>query len=83
MVNRNGTPVLTGIRNISYRWSNRYSLRYGIDSLDFNVDKCSFIFYFLGTIMQRKSNQWSQEHMKHNVSLGPLLHRKKMNGTED
>ena len=40
-------------------------------------------FYFLGTIMQRKSNQWSQEHMKHNVSLGPLLHRKKMNGTED
>ena len=23
----------TGIRNISYRWPNRYSLRYGIDSL--------------------------------------------------
>ena len=47
------------------------------------VNIISFIFYFLGTIMQRKSNQWSQEHMKHNVSLGPLLHRKKMNGTED
>ena len=24
----------TGIRNISYRWPNRYNFRYGIDSLD-------------------------------------------------
>ena len=34
MVNPNSTLVLTGIRNISYRWLNRYSLRYGIDSLE-------------------------------------------------
>ena len=32
------------------------------------IDIIGFIFYVLGTIMQRKINQWSQEHMKHNVS---------------
>ena len=36
---RNVTPILTGIRNISYRWPNRYSLQYGIDTLDFRAFK--------------------------------------------
>ena len=35
------------------------------------IDIISFIFQFLGTIKRRKSNQWSQEHMKHNGSVGP------------
>ena len=30
---RNGTPVLTGIQNISYHQSNQYNLWYDIDSL--------------------------------------------------
>ena len=44
------------------------------------INIISFIFYFLGTIMQRESNQWSREHMKHNVSH---VNEEKMNGTED